>query len=122
MNSESVVRLISYGKHPLQQMDVHFPKDYSPQTPVVFLIHGGGFIVGRKEDFEVPASLFCLEGFVVVNLSHRLVDANWFSKSGASKTGGTKITDQLDDVDDAVRLYKNQAAGWGVGTERMYIA
>jgi acetyl esterase/lipase len=117
-----VTRNISYGAHPLQQMDVHFPQNYTEQTPIVFLIHGGGFVMGRKEDFEIPAQLFCDEGFVVANLSHRLIDANWFSKSGAATRDGVKITDQLRDVDDAVRLFKRQARGWNVGTNRLYIA
>ncbi len=117
-----IKRNISYGKLALQSMDVHFPQGYNTATPVVFVIHGGGFIVGRKEDFEPQAKLFCEEGFVVVNLSHRLIDSGWFAKTGASKKDGTKIGDQLKDVDDAVKLFKKEAAGWGVGTGRMYIA
>jgi acetyl esterase/lipase len=113
---------VAYGEHPFQKMDVHFPKSYSAQTPVVFLIHGGGFIVGRKEDFEYQARLFCQEGFVVVNLSHRLVDAGWFSRSGNAMNDGIKISDQLADIDAAVRLYKKKAASWGSGTERLYVA
>ena len=122
MTSDTVKRHIAYGPHPLQQMDVLVPKEYSPQTPVVFLIHGGGFIMGRKEDFEVPAQLFCNEGFVVVNLSHRLIDASWFSKTNTPHASNVKVSDQLDDVDKAVRYFKKQAPGWGLDTSRLYVA
>jgi acetyl esterase/lipase len=117
-----VQRNISYGLHPLQLMDVFIPENLTEQTPVVFLIHGGGFVMGRKEDFETPAQLFCKEGFVVVNLSHRLIDANWFSKSGKAAKTGVKIGDQLQDVDDAVRQFKRNAGSWKVNTERLFIA
>ncbi len=117
-----IKRNISYGKLALQSMDVHFPQGYNVATPVVFLIHGGGFILGRKEDFEYQAGLFCRQGFIVVNLSHRLVDAGWFAKTGGAVKDGTKISHQLDDVDDAVRLFKKRAAEWGAGTGRLYIA
>lgn len=113
---------VAYGSHPLQGFDVYFPDEHSMKTPVVFLIHGGGFIMGRKEDFIVPAKLFRDEGFVVVNLSHRLIDANWFSKSGAAKKGGLKIGDQLADVEAAMQHYKRHAAQWGAGTERLFVA
>lgn len=117
-----VVRNISYGAHPLQQMDVLMPENYTVETPVVFLIHGGGFVMGRKEDFEIPAQLFCKEGFVVVNLSHRLIDANWFSKSGKAAKTGVKIGDQLEDVEIAMQLFKRKAGSWNVSTERLFIA
>ncbi len=115
-------RNIAYGAHPLQVMDVYLPQGHTTATPVVFLIHGGGFIMGRKEDFSVPAGLFCEESFVVVNLSHRLIDANWFSKSGAAAKDGLKVADQLADIEAAVQLFKKQAGAWGCGTGRLYIA
>lgn len=122
MNPASRTLNIAYGKHLLQQMDVHFPQKFSAETPVVFLIHGGGFIMGRKEDFEPQALYFCQEGFVVVNLSHRLIDAGWFSASRKAMKDGFKISDQLTDVDHAVRLFKKKASEWGCGTGNMFIA
>jgi acetyl esterase/lipase len=119
---DSVKRNIAYGLHPLQQMDVHTPGKSSAQTPVVFLIHGGGFVMGRKEDFEIPAQLFRREGFIVVNLSHRLIDVSWFSKTDTPHSSRTTINDQLADVDAAVRFYKKQARGWNLSAERLYIA
>jgi acetyl esterase/lipase len=113
---------VAYGSQALQKMDVHFPGKLSVESPVVFLIHGGGFVMGRKEDFEYQARLFCDQGFVVVNLSHQLVDAGWFSHSGAAVRSGIKISDQLADIDAAVRVYKKKAADWGSGTGRLYVA
>lgn len=115
----SIQKDISYGPHPLQRFDVYVAE---PSAPVVFLIHGGGFILGRKEDFEIPARLFCEAGFTVVNLSHRLVDANWFSKTEQHSRDGIRIADQLADIDAAVRLFKKQAHEAGLFCGRLYIA
>ncbi len=122
MPHPQVVRHIAYGAHPLQVLDVHLPADCTIRTPAVFLIHGGGFIIGRKEDFEQQAQLFCREGFVVVNLSHRLIDASRFAQAGRSQNDGITIAGQLSDIDAAVRTYKQMASGWGTGTGKMYIA
>ena len=119
---DSDIKNLAYGTHPLQVMDVYFPKGHTASTPVVFLIHGGGFIMGRKEDFAEPARLFREEGFVVVNLSHRLIDANWFSKKGAAAKNGLKVADQLSDVEAAVQCYLSHAAEWKNGTKKLYIA
>lgn len=122
MTSASGTLNIAYGPHPLQKMDVLFPQNFTVETPVVFLIHGGGFVMGRKEDFSVPARMFCEENFVVVNLSHRLVDADWFSKMRVAAKDAVQINDQLGDVASAVQLYKSRATEWGTGKEKIYMA
>lgn len=66
---------IAYGDDPKQKMDIYYPEGYSQTTPVVFLLHGGGFIAGDKNEFSHVAKLFANNGFVAVNLSYRLVDS-----------------------------------------------
>ena len=44
---------ISYGADPLQKIDVYLPAKRSYSTPVIFLLHGGGFYGGDKSDFSL---------------------------------------------------------------------
>ncbi|MBS1615615.1 MAG: alpha/beta hydrolase [Bacteroidetes bacterium] len=115
-----IQRDIAYGSHPLQCFDLHRPA-HAAQAPVVFMIHGGGFVMGRKEDFEQQARLFCTEGFVVLNLSHRLVDTDWFS-SGRLRQDTIRIPDQLQDLHAALILFRRKAAAWGLSTARLFLA
>ncbi len=47
-NKAKEVMNVSYGSDTLQKMDLYFPEGFTQETPVVFLIHGGGFIDGTK--------------------------------------------------------------------------
>ncbi len=123
MNSAKEYYDIPYGPHPLQRMDVYCPTGFDRSTPVAFLIHGGGFIAGMKEDFARQARLMCDEGFIVVNISHRLVDtAGIFRAAQGQALVSLKISDQLEDVSAAVAAYRAQAAEWGTGEARMFMA
>lgn len=114
---------IQYGSHPLQKMDVYFPENYTESTPVVFLIHGGGFIAGSKEDFTTQSKLFRKENFIVVNLSHRLIDTSGLlSLPPVHKASAIKVSDQLADVDAAIKKYETLAAEWKSSTSNMYMA
>ncbi len=114
---------ISYGNHALQKMDIYFPEDFNANTPVVFVIHGGGFIAGTKEDFTDRAKLFMARGFVTVNISHRLVDATGLDQTPPPRiNSAVKVTDEVDDIAAAVEKYKTIAAGDGSGISKMYMA
>lgn len=117
------VRDVAYGPHALQKMDVLYPEGYTNATPVVFLIHGGGFVAGVKEDFEMQARLFRQQNFVVVNLSHRLIDTTGLlSLPPTHMASDIKVKDELNDVDSAVRFFQRNAAAWGLGTDKVYMA
>lgn len=117
------LRNVAYGPHLLQQMDVLFPEGYTRETPVVFLIHGGGFAAGVKEDFEMQAQLFRQEGFVVANLSHRLIDTTGLlSLPPTHQPSDIKVSDELADVHAAVEKFVAAADGWGLGAGKMYMA
>lgn len=114
---------IVYGDDPLQKMDVYFPDGYDKNTPVIFLIHGGGFIAGTKDDFTSVAKLFITRGFIAVNLDHRLVNSSGINQHPPlHRASEVKVTDQVNDVALAVEKYKSEANSWGAGTSRMYMA
>ena len=114
---------IAYGQEPSQKMDVYFPEGYDQHTPVVFLIHGGGFVAGTKEEFTHVAKLFMSKGFVAVNLGHRLVDATGLDRHPPlHQSSAIRVVDQVDDMGAAVAKFKTLASSWGVGTSKMYMA
>lgn len=114
---------IAYGIHPKQKMDIYFPEGYNIKTPVIFYVHGGGFIAGSKEEVSSVAKLFMTKGFVVVNIGYRLVDVTGlFLKPPLHLKSDVKVADQVADMNEAVRKYMNIASTHGVGTTKMYMA
>lgn len=114
---------IAYGTDALQKMDIYFPEGYNKSTPVIFYIHGGAFVAGTKDDVKKEAKLFMSRGYVVVNLSHRLVDATGLDKEPPPhQKSAVKVVDQVADVAAAVQKYKAIADSKGVGAEKMYMA
>lgn len=114
---------IAYGGDALQKMDIYFPDGFNTSTPVAFVIHGGGFVAGTKEDFSKQAKMFMSKGFVTVNISHRLVDVTGLDQNPpVHKASSVKISDEVDDIAAAVEKYKSVAAGFGSGTGKMYMA
>lgn len=114
---------VTYGTHPYQVMDVYFPQGYTTSTPVAFLIHGGGFIAGLKEEFTMQAKLMRDEGFITVNISHRLVDTSGlFRNPPLRQVSAVKVSDEVADVAAAVQRYRDAATGWGAGAGKMYMA
>lgn len=114
---------ISYGRDARHKMDIYFPEGHNQNTSVVFLIHGGGFVAGAKESFNNVAELFVSRGYVAVNLNHRLVDGTGLDQlPPLHLASATKVRDQVEDIASAVEKYKELAANWGSGSEKMYIA
>ncbi|ULC59033.1 alpha/beta hydrolase [Flaviramulus sp. BrNp1-15] len=56
------------------KLDVYTPKSKNPKQnyPAVLLIHGGGWLVGSKENQRVMAQHLALKGYVAISASYRL--------------------------------------------------
>ena len=54
------------------KLDVYKPVDVSQPTPVVMVIHGGGWIEGTKEDRVLEMLPYLQMGFAAVNVEYRL--------------------------------------------------
>jgi acetyl esterase/lipase len=58
------------------KLDVYRPREAKTATPVVMLIHGGGWVVGTKEESVLGALPYLQMGFAVVNVEYRLGKAS----------------------------------------------
>jgi acetyl esterase/lipase len=65
---------ISYfvGNNFETKLDVYRPRDAKSPTPVVLMIHGGGWVAGEKEHNALEGVPYMEMGFAVVNVEYRL--------------------------------------------------
>ena len=60
--------------HERHVLDIYLPKDPADKPlPVVFWIHGGGWVVGDKKDVAQKPRLFTDRGFIFVSTNYRLL-------------------------------------------------
>ncbi len=68
------IRDVTYGPHGTRnQLDVYRPKDASGPCPVLFQIHGGGWMVSKKDEQALPLMYhLAARGWVCVAANYRL--------------------------------------------------
>lgn len=69
-NRKADIPYVANG-HKRQVLDIYAPKD-AKNLPVVFWIHGGGWVVGDKSDVQIKPRVFNQMGFVFVSTNYRL--------------------------------------------------
>ncbi len=67
----SVVREISYGPDIRNKMDIYFCENHNKNTPLVIIIHGGGWVTGDKSSLVSFAESFTKNGIITVNINYR---------------------------------------------------
>ncbi|MDZ4632603.1 alpha/beta hydrolase [Bacillus cereus] len=73
INETQIVRDINYNsKFPDGTLDIIYPKIYNEKTPVIFWVHGGGFVGGDKSDITGYAVELAAKGYTVVNINYAL--------------------------------------------------
>ena len=64
---------LRYGDDPQWNvLDVYRPKGEEGKLPVIFSIHGGGWVYGDKQLYSHYCMRLAQRGFAVVNFSYRL--------------------------------------------------
>lgn len=81
----------AYGKHPHQKMDIFLPNQYKKETPVVILVHGGAWKIGKKEHFIHVQRFLHKNNIPTVNINYRLVKK------------GITYKEQVEDIDLAIK-------------------
>ena len=105
-----VVRDVAYGPDPAQRLDLFLPP-HGIAAPVVFMVHGGAWMVGDKAAAKVvdnKAAHWLLQGVAFVSINYRM------SRS-------PKVLEQVDDLARALARVQTQASTWGLDAKRMLV-
>jgi acetyl esterase/lipase len=78
------------------KLDVASPKGLARAAPAIVVIHGGGFMYGRRQEMTEQAKQFAAHGYVAAAISYRLVPKHRFPA-------------QVEDVQAAVRYLRAHA-------------
>ncbi|MCB1277370.1 alpha/beta hydrolase [Prosthecobacter sp.] len=102
---------VSYGKHERQVLDFYQAKAEQP-IPLLFFVHGGGWMTGDKANPDFLAK--CLEnGISVVSINYRLI-----SDASAEKID-PPVKACLDDAARALQFVRSKATEWNIDKQRI---
>lgn len=102
---------IRYGALETQLLDLYYPDAGEGPFPVIFYVHGGGWILGGRRDSSIACILSgaLAQGFAVASVEYRLAP-------------GTRFPENLYDVKTAVRWARANAAQYRLDPERFGMA
>jgi acetyl esterase/lipase len=101
---------LRYGDDPRQSLDVYAPVD-AANAPVIFMVHGGAWIVGDKANRRVVVNKvahWVPKGFVVVSANYRMLPA-------------ADPLEQARDVALALAAAQKEAPKWGANPAKFVI-
>lgn len=96
-----------YGADTLQQYDLFLPEGRDHQTEIILVIHGGGWISGKKEEWNYYAQRFCDFGFAAISMNYRLANDS------------IHYLEMLDDIDSMIMCISRNTDTWGIGSGRI---
>lgn len=93
---------VAYGEGVNRKMDVYLAEGRNRSTPLVVLIHGGGWMSGDKQDADFMKERMVKNQINVINMNYRL--------------GNDVIhyTDMMSDIHEALRFVRAHASAWNV--------
>ena len=98
---------VRFGALETQELDVYYPDDGPGPFPLIFYVHGGGWILGGRRD----GSIICIlsgaleRGFAVASVDYRLAP-------------GTRFPENLYDIKTAVRWARANAEEYRFDPDR----
>lgn len=110
-NGSKKIYNLKYGEHKKQVMDVFLPQNYAPDSPLVMIVHGGAWKLGRKEHMKMIQKRLFTENIPTVNINYRLV----------RKKKGITYKQQLEDISSAVKETKNHSEEWKFNPENLIL-
>lgn len=107
-------RSVSYGSHPRQVLDV-WVAESEQATPVVFVIHGGGWSGGEKERVHrfVDVKDLLSSGISVVAINYRLM------RHAIAEEVVPPVKAPLSDAARALQYVRSRASEWGLDPKRI---
>jgi acetyl esterase/lipase len=101
--------------HPMRKLDLYLPDQGEGPFPALICMHGGAFMAGTKNDFQVAPYMEALEqGFAVVSVDQRLCS---MLSGGGFNTEGV-FPKALFDFKAAIRFLRANAAQYKLDPER----
>lgn len=101
----------SYGSLKHETMDVYIPYDVSDHANVLFLVHGGGWMMGSGEEFNDYCKQATEEyGYITVNFDYQKLQ------------NGANVYDMVDEMGMAVEALKNILSEKGITADNMIVA
>ena len=102
---------VPYGTHERQVLDFYQAKSATP-TPVVFHIHGGGWVTGDKQGIG-SLDKYLAAGISVVSINYRY--------TFQAQLAGVKppVSWPLHDAARALQFVRSQAAAWNLDKQRI---
>lgn len=101
---------ISYGSDASQKLDLGLPANRTSNTPLVVVVHGGGWATGDKGELTWLLNGLKQRGFAVANINYRLT---------LNSTDNYKM--QVDDLDSAVQFTLRMASLHTFNGQKLYI-
>ena len=99
---------IAYDTHAQTTMDVYLPEGRTDTTRVIFLLHGGYWSAGDKDELTEQAKYYRGKGFAVVNMNYKL--------SGTDENNVHPT--QMNDIHQAVNFVASKASEWHISKEK----
>jgi acetyl esterase/lipase len=105
---------VAYGAHERQVLDFYQAKSDKP-TPLLFFIHGGGWVSGDKGFTKNPGTLKqCLDaGISVVSINYRY---SWQAQIAGVKP---PVKAPLEDAARALQFVRSKAVEWNIDKQRI---
>lgn len=98
-NNEQKIYNLKYGEHKRQKADIFLPSDYPENSPVVLLIHGGAWTLGKKEHMIQIQKMLFKNNIPTINMNYRLV----------SKSKKITYREQLEDINLVIAKFNELA-------------
>lgn len=105
--SALVLKNLRYGHEALQDMDVYLLPDRNIHTPLVIIVHGGGWMAGDKKDADFMKDFMMSKGFNVINLNYRLGNQT-----------NIHYQEIIKDMDKAIKYAILHAREWNIRKSR----
>jgi acetyl esterase/lipase len=103
---------VPYGDHPRQVLDFYQARADAP-TPVVFAIHGGGWVNGDKSSYRGQAKRYLDAGVSVVAINYRFVP------EATEKGVEPPVSWPLADAARALQFVRSEAKAWNLDRARI---
>lgn len=107
---DTTLNNLAYGSDPAQKLNLAVPAGRNNQTPLVLVVHGGGWVTGDKTELQFLLTGLKQRGYAVANINYRLTTNN---------PDNYKM--QLDDLDSAIQYCFRNAGYYTFSNQKLYL-